>query len=524
MYPRCDETAPWALLQAYFADDGQAFDLRQAFTQDAQRFAHFSQQAPLVFADLSKNLWDRTSEALLLAVAQACQLPAQRDALLTGQAVNHTEGRAALHTLLRRPAGQALTGDAPWVAQALEQVHTTLDALLGYAEQVRADAQITDIVNIGIGGSDLGPHMAVRALQPYHLPGKRFHFVSNIDGHGLQHILGQLQPRHTLFVVASKTFTTLETMTNARAALEWFQQHSTPEEAPVARHFVALTAHPEVAQAWGITRSFSFWEWVGGRYSLWSSIGLTLAIAIGSEGFRALLAGAHAMDEHFRTAPLAQNLPVRLGLLDVWYRNFYGFTSRCVAPYHASMCRYAAYLQQLEMESNGKRVALDGSTLTCATSPAIWGEPGTNGQHAFFQMLHQGADVLPLEIVAVRKASHPLPGHQQKVLANALAQTQALMVGKASDDGHRHFPGNRPSTLILLDALTPTTLGALIALQEHRVFVSGSLWGINSFDQWGVELGKVLAKDLETRWDSGDLAGLDGSTAGLLQMLRTPAV
>ena len=307
---------------------------------------------------------------------------------------------------------------------------------------------------------------------------------------------------------------------NARSALAWFTAQGGQD---VAGHFVALSTNLEATRALGITTTFGFWDWVGGRYSLWSAIGLPMAIAIGEQGFREFLAGGHAMDEHFRTAPLAQNLPVRLGLLDVWYRNFYGFTSRCVAPYHASMCRYAAYLQQLEMESNGKRVALDGSTLTYATSPAIWGEPGTNGQHAFFQMLHQGADVLPLEIVAVRKASHPLPGHQQKVLANALAQTQALMVGKASDDGHRHFPGNRPSTLILLDALTPTTLGALIALQEHRVFVSGSLWGINSFDQWGVELGKVLAKDLETRWESGDLAGLDGSTAGLLQMLRTPA-
>lgn len=519
MHPRCDETAPWALLQAYFADDGQAFDLRQAFTQDAQRFAHFSQQAPLVFADLSKNLWDRNSEALLLAVAQACQLPAQRDALLTGQAVNHTEGRAALHTLLRRPAGQALTGDAPWVAQALEQVHTTLDALLGYAEQVRADAQITDIVNIGIGGSDLGPHMAVRALQPYHLPGKRFHFVSNIDGHGLQHILGQLQPRHTLFVVASKTFTTLETMTNARAALEWFQQHSTPEEAPVARHFVALTAHPEVAQAWGITRSFSFWEWVGGRYSLWSSIGLTLAIAIGSEGFRALLAGAHAMDEHFRTAPLAHNLPVRLALLDVWYRNFYGWGSRCITPYHSGLQRLPAYLQQLEMESNGKRVDHTGRPLTLDTSPVLWGEHGSSGQHAFYQMLHQGTQPQPLEIVAVRDGTHPHQEHHALLLASAVAQTQALMLGRASECGHRHFPGNRPSTFLLLDTLTPQALGALLALYEHRVFCSASLWGINPFDQWGVELGKQLAHDLRARLRTGDISGLDSSTAGLLQRL-----
>ena len=518
---RCDQTTPWPLLQAHYADRGRHLDMRRAFEQDADRFAHFSQSAPHVFADLSKNLWDRDSEALLLDLARATGLEAHRNAMFAGEAINTTENRAVLHTLLRRPADVALPGDVPETAQRLADVHSTLNAMLAFAEEVRSDTAITDVVNIGIGGSDLGPHMAVRALEEFRIPSKRFHFVSNVDGHELHHVLQGLKAENTLFIIASKTFTTAETMMNARSALAWFTAQGGQD---VAGHFVALSTNLEATRALGITTTFGFWDWVGGRYSLWSAIGLPMAIAIGEQGFREFLAGGHAMDEHFRTAPLAQNLPVRLGLLDVWYRNFYGFTSRCVAPYHASMCRYAAYLQQLEMESNGKRVALDGSTLTCATSPAIWCEPGTNGQHAFFQMLHQGADVLPLEIVAVRKASHPLPGHQQKVLANALAQTQALMVGKASDDGHRHFPGNRPSTLILLDALTPTTLGALIALQEHRVFVSGSLWGINSFDQWGVELGKVLAKDLETRWDSGDLAGLDGSTAGLLQMLRTPAV
>ena len=518
---RCDQTPPWPLLQAHYADRGRHLDMRRAFEQDADRFAHFRQSAPHVFADLSKNLWDRDSEALLLDLARATGLEAHRNAMFAGEAINTTENRAVLHTLLRRPANVALPGDVPETAQRLADVHSTLNAMLAFAEEVRSDATITDVVNIGIGGSDLGPHMAVRALEEFRIPSKRFHFVSNVDGHELHHVLQGLKAESTLFIIASKTFTTAETMMNARSALAWFTAQGGQD---VAGHFVALSTNLEATRALGITTTFGFWDWVGGRYSLWSAIGLPMAIAIGEQGFREFLAGGHAMDEHFRTAPLAQNLPVRLGLLDVWYRNFYGFTSRCVAPYHASMGRYAAYLQQLEMESNGKRVALDGSTLTCATSPAIWGEPGTNGQHAFFQMLHQGADVLPLEIVAVRKASHPLPGHQQKVLANALAQTQALMVGKASDDGHRHFPGNRPSTLILLDALTPTTLGALIALQEHRVFVSGSLWGINSFDQWGVELGKVLAKDLETRWDSGDLAGLDGSTAGLLQMLRTPAV
>jgi glucose-6-phosphate isomerase len=276
------------------------------------------------------------------------------------------------------------------------------------------------------------------------------------------------------------------------------------------------------ARAFGIATTFGFWDWVGGRYSLWSAIGLPLAIAIGAPGFRDLLAGAHAMDQHFREAQLEHNLPVRLALIDVWYRNFHGFASRSIAPYHSALRRLPAYLQQLEMESNGKRVDAAGQVLPFATAPVLWGEPGTNGQHAYFQMLHQGTDVVPVEFVAVRRARHELPGHQPLLLANALAQAQALMLGKADAGGHKHFTGNRPSTFLLLEDLTPASLGALIALQEHRVFVSGSLWGINSFDQWGVELGKVLARDIEARLASGDAVGLDGSTAGLLRRLRAP--
>lgn len=515
---RCDQTPQWPQLQAAFSAHGSRLDLREAFASDAQRFRHFSQQAPQVFADLSKNLWDADTEALLLDMARACGLPQHRDAMFAGQPINSTEGRAVLHTLLRRPRGLALPGDGPDIAQNLSEVHTTLDAMLAYADAVRADSSITDVVNIGIGGSDLGPHMAVLALEQFRDQGKRLHFVSNVDGHELHTVLQSLKARSTLFLIASKTFTTAETMTNARSALAWFAAEGGQD---VGRHFAALTTNVEAAKALGITTTFGFWDWVGGRYSLWSAIGLPIAVAIGSAGFRDLLAGAHAMDEHFRTAPLAQNLPVRLGLLDVWYRNFHGFTSRCIAPYHAALRRLPAYLQQLEMESNGKRVGLDGQPLAYATSPVLWGEPGTNGQHAFFQMLHQGTDVVPLELIAVRQPTHPLPGHHNKLLANALAQAQALMVGKEGEDGHRDFPGNRPSTFLLLDELSPASLGALIALQEHRVFVSGSLWGINSFDQWGVELGKVLAKDIEARLDSGDAAGLDGSTAGLLERLRT---
>ena len=516
MHPRCDETPQWAQLQAHYQAQGRGLDLRRAFAEDAGRFAHFSQQAPHVFADLSKNLWDRQAEALLLDMARACRLEHSRDAMFAGQAVNSTEGRAALHTLLRRPRGLALPGDEPFVAQALQEVHATLDAMLAFAEAVRADAQITDIVNIGIGGSDLGPHMAVRALQAWQLPAKRFHFVSNIDGHELASVLQAVRPESTLFIVASKTFTTLETMANARSALDWFAAQGGQD---VARHFVALTANVAKAAEWGMSRTFGFWDWVGGRYSLWSAIGLPIAIAIGAAGFRDFLAGAHAMDEHFRSAPLAHNLPVRLALLDIWYRNFLGLPSRCIAPYHAWLQRLPAYLQQLEMESNGKRVDSQGRALPMATAPVIWGEPGSNGQHAFFQLLHQGPDVQALEIIAVRDSAHGLAGHHQMLLANALAQAQALMQGRASGCGHRHFPGNRPSSFVLLDALTPASLGAYLALQEHRVFCSGSLWGINSFDQWGVELGKQLAQDLQPRLRTGDVAGLDGSTAGLLQRL-----
>jgi glucose-6-phosphate isomerase len=320
-----------------------------------------------------------------------------------------------------------------------------------------------------------------------------------------------------LFLVASKTFTTLETMTNALSAKRWFEAQGGTD---VSRHFAALTTNVEAAGKFGIQTCFGFWDWVGGRYSLWSAIGLPLAIAIGADKFRSFLAGAHAMDQHFLNADPAQNLPIRLGLLDVWYRNFLHYTSRCIAPYHSALKRFAPYLQQLEMESNGKQVDHAGQTLPYSTSPVLWGEPGTNGQHAFFQMLHQGTDVVPLEFVAVKNATHALPDHQALLLSNVLAQAQALMVGKSDAGGHQNFAGNRPSTFILLEDLTPFNLGALIALQEHRVFVSGAVWGINSFDQWGVELGKVLAKDIHARILSGDIAGVDASTAQLLQRVR----
>ncbi|MDP1901385.1 MAG: glucose-6-phosphate isomerase [Rubrivivax sp.] len=523
---RCDHTGAWAALHGHYAAQGRDFDLREAFAIDPARFAALSFEAPEVFADLSKNLVDATTLRLLLQLAAECGLPERRDAMLRGELVNATEGRAVLHTALRAPRGAAPFSD---------EVHAVLDAMLAYAEQVRGDAQFTDIVNIGIGGSDLGPQMVVPALDACGTPGRRLHFVSNVDGHDIAPLLARLDARKTLFIVASKTFTTQETMANAQAARDWFFAQGGTD---VARHFSATTTNVKAAAAFGITTTFGFWDWVGGRYSLWSAIGLPIAIAIGEANFRDFLTGAHAMDRHFAETPLAKNLPVLLGLLDIWYRNFHGFTSRSVAPYHQGLKRLPAYLQQLEMESNGKRVDIDGRALPFATSPVVWGEPGTNGQHAYFQMLHQGTDVIPVEFIAVKTPAHKLVDQHRKLLANCLAQSQALMRGKTADQAaaetaptaaaglaptvlaqHRSFPGNRPSTTLVLEALTPRSLGALIALYEHRVYTSGALWGINSFDQWGVELGKALCDQLLPRLSSGDTTGLDASTAGLLARL-----
>ena len=507
---RCDHTEAWQLLKRHHEQTAHSLDLREAFKAQPKRFDDFSQQAPHVFADLSKNLIDMHARSLMYELARECMLEKHRSAMFAGEAINNTEGRAVKHWLLRTPKGASKDPDAV-------EVHETLDAMLAYADRARSDESLTDIVNIGIGGSDLGPQMAVIALMEYMVPGKRFHFVSNVDGHELASVLANVRPESTLFIIASKTFTTIETMTNARSAKAWFEQQG---GADVARHFVALTTNVKAARQFGITTTFGFWDWVGGRYSMWSAIGLPIAISIGAANFRQMLAGAHAMDEHFRTAALDQNLPARLGLLDVWYRNFFGFASRSVAPYHSALRRLPAYLQQLEMESNGKRVDAQGRALSVSTSPVVWGEPGTNGQHAYFQMLHQGTDVVSVEFIAVKEAAHSLGGHHEQLIANALAQSQALMQGQRDEGGHKDFPGNRPSTFFILERLDPQSFGALIAMYEHRVFVSGTIWGIDSFDQWGVELGKVLARDIAPRLASGDVQGLDASTAGLLKRLR----
>ena len=538
--PRCDRTRAWAALAGHYQAHGRDFDLREAFARDPGRAASLAFDAPAVHADLSKGHVDLAALRFLLELARECRLEERRDAMLAGAAVNATEGRAVLHTALRAPPGGAPHADA---------VHAVLDRMLAFAEGVRdtAASGIANVVHIGIGGSDLGPRMAVRALEPYASRALRVHFVANVDGHDMVPVLRGLDPRRTLFVVASKTFTTQETMANARLARAWFEAAGGRD---VARHFVAVTTNVAAAAAFGIATTFGFWDWVGGRYSLWSAIGLPLAIAVGAERFRELLAGAHAMDCHFAGAPLERNLPALLGLVDVWYRDFRGYATRCMAPYHEGLARLPAYLQQLEMESNGKRVDMDGRTLPFPTSPVVWGEPGTNGQHAYFQMLHQGSDVVPVEFVAVRTPVHDLPGAGPEVerllaeqhamlLANCLAQSQALMQGKTVDEAraeraptaaasidpdvlacHRTFPGNRPSTTLVLERLDARSLGALVALYEHRVFTSGALWGIDSYDQWGVELGKALASRLLSRLSSGDVSGLDGSTASLVGRLR----
>jgi glucose-6-phosphate isomerase len=543
--PCGDRTAAWAALRREFDAHGRGFDLREAFARDPNRFESLSLAAPEVFADLSKNLVDMRTLRLLLDLARECGVEARRDAMFAGEPINATEGRAVLHAALRAPRDSTLVP-----ADARAEVHGVLDAMLAYAEGVRDTARsgIRDVVNIGIGGSDLGPQMAVRALDEFAHPDLTLHFVSNVDGHDIAPVLRGLDPARTLFVVASKTFTTQETMANARAAKAWFEARGGTD---VAKHFVATTTNVKAAAEFGIATTFGFWDWVGGRYSLWSAIGLPIALAIGADNFRALLAGAHEMDVHFADAPSAQNLPLLLGLIDVWYRDFHGFASRSIAPYHQGLSRLPAYLQQLEMESNGKGVDLAGEPLPFSTSPVVWGEAGTNGQHAYFQMLHQGTDTVPVEFVLVREPGHrdadalppalreQLERQHAMLLANGLAQSQALMLGKTYEEAlaekpptaaaglapevlarHRTFRGNRPSTTLVLQRLTPRSLGALIALYEHRVFTSGAVWGVNSFDQWGVELGKALCNALLPRLASGDVQGLDGSTAGLLRRLR----
>ncbi|GJH12312.1 glucose-6-phosphate isomerase [Caballeronia novacaledonica] len=485
--------------------------------------------------DFSKNRVKDETLKLLVEVAQQAKVTERRDAMFRGDIVNITEHRAVLHTALR-----AQSPDAPFY----EQVQKEKAKMAAFSDRVRdgswkgySGKRIRHVVNIGIGGSDLGPKMVVHAL--HHLASNDLdtHFVSNVDGADLWSVLQQVDAEETLAIVVSKTFTTLETMTNAHSMRDWFLKSGCPED-QLSKHFVGVSANPAEVVKFGIVKEnvFEMWDWVGGRYSLWSAVGLSIMLSVGPQNFDALLQGAAAMDEHFRTAPLDKNLPVLMGMIGIWYRNFFGSQSDLIAPYSQALHYLPSYLQQLEMESNGKSARLDGKMVDYPTAAVIWGEPGTNGQHAFFQMLHQGPTLIPIDFIAVMTPEHPLVDHHAKLLANCFAQSEALMLGRTLEEAkkvagpgkeelatHLSFPGNRPTTTIMLDALTPQSLGALIALYEHKVLVQGTVWDVNSFDQWGVELGKILGKVVEADITAAsvDAAKHDSSTSALIARARS---
>jgi len=523
-----------------------AFHLRTAFAADPGRYARFERtlaagDARLVL-DLSKHRIEQRTLELLLELAIARDLRARIDAMFAGERINTTEQRAVLHVALRDLSNRPVRVDGRDVKPDVAAVR---ERLLDVAERVRdgrwrghTGAPITDVVNLGIGGSDLGPQMMTLALAPYH-DGPRVAFVSNVDPEHLRGTLARLDPKSTLFVVASKTFTTLETMTNARAARAWLVQ-GLGDPAATARHFVALSTNAAEVAAFGIAPEsmFPFWDWVGGRYSLWSSIGMPIALAVGRARFMQMLAGAHAMDEHFRTAEFSANLPVLLGLLGIWYVNFWGAASFSIAPYAQHLARFAAHLQQLDMESNGKRVTLESEIVDYATGPVIWGEPGTNGQHAYFQLLQQGPALIPVDFIVAAESPHADDMQHRILVANCFAQAATLAIGKTADEAsaemlaagkgelearrlahHREFPGNRPSSTLLVQRFDPFTMGLLTALYEHKVFVQGALWGINSFDQWGVELGKQIATSLGAAL-SDTKVPVDAAAAGIVGAWR----
>ncbi len=540
--PPLTSTTSYQALQTH-AQDARQWQMRDLFAQDPQRFERLSAEAAGVFLDYSKNRLDGRTLALLANLARERGVEQLRDAMFAGDKINLTENRAVLHTALRAPKDKQITVDGQDITA---DVHDVLARIKTFSDAVRSGQwrghtgkEITDIVNIGIGGSDLGPKMVCLALRQFAHPRLTMHFVSNVDGHDMDAALARVNPETTLFIIASKTFTTAETMMNANTARSWFLKHASEEA--LARHFVAVSTNVEAIKKFGIDpdNMFPFWDWVGGRYSVWSAIGLPVALCVGYGYFADFLAGAHALDEHFRTAPIEQNLPMILALVGFWNREFLGCPSVSIAPYHQDLNRFPAYLQQLDMESNGKRVTRAGDVITdYATGPVIWGDVGTNGQHAYFQLLHQGTDVTPMDFIAALRPAHEFHNHHAALLANCFAQSEAFMKGKTADEvrqdlagqdpaeierlvPHKTFPGNRPSNTILMEYLTPATLGALIALYEHKVFVQGALWDVNSYDQWGVELGKVLAKKIEAELNGeAQPAQHDGSTNGLIARAR----
>lgn len=528
-------TPEWAALAEHFAQMRDVH-LRDLFAADPTRGEDMIVEVADLYIDYSKNRVTKETLALLIDLARAAGLEERRDAMFWGDHINSTEDRAVLHTALRAPRDAVLVVDGQDV---IADVHEVLDAMARFAEQVRGGEwlgftgkPIKNVVNVGIGGSDLGPVMAYQALRPYTDRSLNVQFVSNVDGADISEKLLGLDAEETLFIVCSKTFTTIETITNAKTARAWLVE-ALGDEAAVGRHFVAVSTNAAKVAEFGIDTAnmFGFWDWVGGRYSYTSAVGLALMVAIGAENYRWMLEGFHAMDEHFRTAPLEENVPVLVAMLGVWYRNFFGAASHAVLPYNQYLARFAAYLQQLDMESNGKSVRIDGSPVSTETGPIVWGEPGTNGQHAFYQLIHQGTLMVPADFIGFARAATPVGVHQDLLTANLFAQVEALAFGKTADevraDGvsealvpHKTFAGNHPTNLIFAQELTPAVLGQLVALYEHRTFVQGVVWGINSFDQWGVELGKVLANRIVPELTgAGDLAH-DSSTNALIRLYR----
>jgi glucose-6-phosphate isomerase len=528
----------WSALEQHY-QKVKALHLRELFAHDRQRGERMTAEAVGIYLDYSKNRITDETLRLLLELAKASGLRARIDAMFSGEKINVTEKRAVLHVALRAPGGTSVLVDGENV---VPQVHAVLDKMADFASRVRrgewkghTGKAIRNLVNIGIGGSDLGPVMAYEALRHYSDRALTFRFVSNVDGTDFVEATNDLDPGETLFIVSSKTFTTLETMTNAHSARRWSIAGLGNNERSVAKHFVAVSTNAEEVAKFGIDTAnmFAFWDWVGGRYSMDSAIGLSTMLAIGPDNFKAMLNGFHQMDEHFRTASFERNLPVLMGLLSLWYNNFFGAQTIGVFPYDQYLKRFPAYLQQLTMESNGKHVTLEGSPIDYQTGPIYWGEPGTNGQHSFYQLIHQGTKLIPADFIAFSRPLNPLGPHHDMLLANVFAQTEALAFGKAREEvtaegtpdwlaPHRVFEGNRPSNTILIEQLTPAALGKLVALYEHSVFTQGTIWNIDSFDQWGVELGKLLAQRIIPELEGKDEPNLrhDSSTNTLIRRYR----
>lgn len=537
---RLTESGIWKALQEHYREV-EPLHMRDLFAKDPSRFDKFHLQFNDILVDYSKNRITEETMRLLYALAREVQLDRWIECMFSGEKINVTENRAVLHVALRNRANRPIYVDGKDV---MPEVNASLAHMREFTEAVRSGQwrgytgkAITDIVNIGIGGSDLGPVMVTEALRPYGKPDLRVHFVSNVDGTHIAETLKRVHPETTLFSIASKTFTTQETLVNAHTAREWFLRQA-HDEAAIAKHFVALSTNEKEVVKFGIDpkNMFVFWDWVGGRYSLWSAIGLSIALYIGMDNFEELLTGAFEMDEHFRNTPFEQNIPVTLGLLGVWYNNFFGAQTHAILPYDQYMHRFPAYFQQGDMESNGKRVDRDGHGVDYSTGPIIWGEPGTNGQHAFYQLIHQGTKLIPCDFLAPIETHNPVGEHHKILLSNFFAQTEALMRGKTEEEvrreleaagmsgealerlvPHKVFPGNRPTNSILVQKITPRTLGSLIALYEHKIFTQGIVWNINSFDQWGVELGKQLAKTILPELEGNqEVTGHDSSTNGLI--------